>query len=232
LAARERGIPAHVVMPHTAPARKHAAVAAYGAAIVSCGPTLADREAALQNVLEQTGATFIPPYDHAHVIAGQGTAALELCRAVSDLDQVITPVGGGGLLSGTALAVSAIMPGAETYGAEPAGADDACRSLQLGAIQPMDAPDTIADGLRSTLGRLPFAIMRRRVADILTVTDREIIDAMHLLWTRMKIVVEPSAAVPLAAVLGTDRFRDRRVGIILSGGNVDPQALPSGMSDA
>ncbi|HLQ85000.1 MAG TPA: pyridoxal-phosphate dependent enzyme, partial [Salinisphaeraceae bacterium] len=182
--------------------------------------------AALAAVLAKTGATFIAPYNHADIIAGQGTAALELCADVADLDCLLAPVGGGGLLSGTALAAANALPTAAIYGAEPAGADDAQRSLRAGSIQSMDAPDTIADGLRSTLGPLTFALIRRHVRAIICVRDEQIIAAMRLLWTRMKIVVEPSAAVPLAAVLASDRFRRRRIGIILSGGNVDLDHLP------
>lgn len=226
LAGRSRGIPAWIVMPETAVATKQAAVAGYGAKIVHCGPTLADRENTLNDVLEQTGAVYIPPYNHVDVMAGQGTAALELCDDMADLDCVVAPVGGGGLLSGTALAVAGAQPRAAVYGAEPVGADDAWRSFRAGSIVPVASPDTIADGLRATLGPLPFAVIEKHVADIFTVSDAAIIAAMRLLWTRMKLVVEPSGAVPLAAVLDNPLFQGRRVGIVLSGGNVDLDRLP------
>lgn len=226
LAAQRRGIPAFVVMPRTAPAVKRAAVEGYGAEVVTCEPTLAARESALAELVERTGATFVPPYNDYAVMAGQGTAALELCADVPGLDCVITPVGGGGLVSGSAIAVAGAAPGAQVYGAEPKGADDAWRSFHAGAIQSMDHPDTVADGLRSTLGDLTFPVIRGRLRDIVTVTDDAILAAMRLLWERMKIVVEPSAAVALAAVMDHKAFRGRRVGIILSGGNVDLDHLP------
>lgn len=226
LAARHRGIPAYVVMPRTAPAVKRAAVEGYGAQVVTCEPTLAAREAGLAAVVERTGATFIPPYNDYAVMAGQGTAALELCADVSDLDCVVTPVGGGGLLGGTAIAVGGVAPGTAVYGAEPRGADDAWRSLRAGAIQPMEDPDTIADGLRSTLGVLTFPVIQARVRGIVTVSEEAIVAAMRHIWERMKIIVEPSAAVAFAAVMGDDAFRGKRVGVILSGGNVDLDHLP------
>lgn len=226
LAARRRGIPAYVVMPRTAPAIKRAAVAGYGAEILSCEPTMAAREAQLTAAVERTGATFVPPYNDYAVMAGQGTAALELCEQVPDLDAVVTPVGGGGLLAGTAIAVAGVAPAAAVYGAEPEGADDAWRSLRAGSIQPMAHPDTIADGLRSTLGALTFPVMQARVRDVVTVSDEATIAAMRHVWERMKIIIEPSAAVAVAAVMKGDAFRGRRVGVILSGGNVDLDRLP------
>ncbi len=226
LAARRRGIPAYVVMPRTAPAIKRAAVAGYGAEILSCEPTMAAREAELTAAVERTGATFVPPYNDYAVMAGQGTAALELCEQVPDLDAVVTPVGGGGLLAGTAIAVAGVAPAAAVYGAEPEGADDAWRSLRAGSIQPMAHPDTIADGLRSTLGTLTFPVMQARVRDVVTVSDEATIAAMRHVWERMKIIIEPSAAVAVAAVMKGDAFRGRRVGVILSGGNVDLDRLP------
>lgn len=226
LAARRRGIPAYVVMPRTAPAVKRAAVEGYGAQVVTCEPTLAAREAGLASVTERTGATFIPPYNDYAVMAGQGTAALELCADVPDLDCVVTPVGGGGLLGGTAIAVAGVAPSTTVYGAEPRGADDAWRSLRAGAIQPMEAPDTIADGLRSTLGVLTFPVIQARVRGIVTVTEEAIVAAMRHIWERMKIIVEPSAAVAFAAVMSDDAFRGKRIGVILSGGNVDLDHLP------
>ncbi|HOB54150.1 MAG TPA: pyridoxal-phosphate dependent enzyme [Acidobacteriota bacterium] len=230
LAARLRGATAHIVMPRTAPAVKQAAVAGYGGRIVFCEPTLAARESALAEVTAATGAVFIHPYNDPRVITGQGTAALELLADAPALDIVITPVGGGGLLSGTAIAASGAAPGIRVLAGEPAAADDACRSLQAGRILPSLDPVTVADGLRTSLGDRTFPIIRRLVERILTVSEDGIIRAMRLVWERMKIVVEPSAAVPLAAVLEhPEVFRDRRVGIILSGGNVDLDHLPWGV---
>jgi threonine dehydratase len=229
LAARLRGIRAHIVMPRTARAVKRAAVAGYGGEIEFCEPTLAARESTLAAVVARTGATVIHPYNDARVIAGQGTAALELLQECPDLDALIAPVGGGGLLSGTALAAAGLAPRAHVYGAEPLGADDACRSLKEGRIVPSVEPKTMADGLLTSLGDLTFAVIRRHVADILTVSEEAIAAAMRLIWERMKIVIEPSAAVPVAALLEHgDVVRGRRVGVILSGGNVDLEALPWG----
>ena len=199
--ARLRGIPAWIVMPKNAPAVKKAAVAGYGGHIVFCEPTQAAREAMLTQVTAEHGATFIPPYNHPHVIAGQGTAALELCEDVPGLDVVLAPVGGGGLVSGTALAVTALSPSTRVIAAEPAGADDAYRSLQAGHILPSVQPNTIADGLLTSLGDLTFAIIQRHVAQIVTVSEAAIVSAMRTVWERMKIIIEPSAAVPLGALL-------------------------------
>jgi threonine dehydratase len=227
LAARLRGIPAHVVMPRTSRTVKKAAVAGYGATIVECEPTLAAREETLARVVAATGATFIHPYNDARVIAGQGTAALELIERVPSLDVVLVPVGGGGLLSGTALAVSAASPGTRVIGAEPAGADDASRSLAAGRIVPSVDPRTMADGLLTSLGELTFAVISRHVEAILTVSEEAIVAAMRLLFERMKLVIEPSSAVPLAALLEhPERFAGGSVGIIVSGGNVDLDDLP------
>jgi threonine dehydratase len=227
LAARRRGVPAYIVMPTTAPAVKRAAVAGYGAEIIPCEPTLAARESTLAQVVERTGAAFVHPYDDERVIAGQGTAALELLADVPDLDQVMCPVGGGGLLAGTALATAALAPGARVVAAEPAGADDAARSLAAGEIIPSVNPRTVCDGLLTSLGRRNFPIIQRHVAAIWTVDDPQVIAAMRLLWERAKIVVEPSGAVCLAAVLARpDEVAGRRIGIILSGGNVDLDRLP------
>lgn len=227
LAARERGIPAYVVMPENAPAIKQRAVAGYGAEIVPCQPTLAAREEILAGVIARTGATVIHPYDDYRIIAGQGTAALELCQAVNDLDVVVAPVGGGGLLSGTALAVRGVSPQTRVLGAEPEMADDALRSLQAGRIIPSSYPDTIADGLRTSLGELTFPIIQQLVDAIVTAAEADIISAMRTIWERMKLVVEPSAAVPLAAILsGRANLAGMRVGIILSGGNADLDSLP------
>ncbi|MEE9612202.1 MAG: pyridoxal-phosphate dependent enzyme, partial [Desulfatiglandales bacterium] len=197
LAARWRGIKAHVVMPENAPDIKRNAVADYGAEITICKPTLDAREKGLAEVVDLTGATFIHPYNDHRVISGQGTAALELCEEIPDLDIVMTPVGGGGLLGGTAIAVSAISPNTQVIAAEPERADDAYRSFRGGRIIPVNNPDTIADGLRTSLGDLTFPIIRKYVKEIVTVSEEEIIQAMRCIWERMKIIVEPSAAVPL-----------------------------------
>ncbi|RJP32665.1 MAG: pyridoxal-phosphate dependent enzyme [Phycisphaerales bacterium] len=224
LAASVQGIAAHVVMPISAAAVKRRAVEEYGAAVYPCEPTLAARERVAAEVAERTGATFIPPFDHPHVIAGQGTAALELLEAVPQLDAIVAPVGGGGLLSGTCIAARGIDPAIRVFAGEPAGADDAARSLAAGRLIPQTAPNTIADGLLTSLGEYTWPIIRDHVAGIITVSDDEIRAAMRLVWERMKIVIEPSAAVAVAAVLSSQFPRDspaRRVGIILSGGNVD-----------
>jgi threonine dehydratase len=225
-AAAWRGIRAHVVMPENAPEVKKRAVAGYGAEIIFCEPTLQAREDALARVLASTGAAFIHPYNDSRVIAGQGTAALELCEDVPNLDVVMTPVGGGGLLSGTAIAVGAVSSGTRVLAGEPQGADDAFRSLRDGRIVPSVHPKTIADGLLTSLGDLTFPIIAKRVGAILTVSEEAILQAMRDIWERMKVVVEPSAAVPLAA-LATPRpeLTGKRIGIILSGGNVDLERL-------
>ncbi len=222
LAARWRGVPAFVVMPEGAPEVKRAAVKGYGATIFGCAPTLAAREARLIEVVAETGAAVVHPYNDYRVIAGQGTAALELCEEVPNLDMVVAPVGGGGLLSGTALLVNALRPHVQVIGAEPARADDAWQSMQAGRIVTVEHPDTIADGLRASLGDLTFPIIQRYVAQIVRVSEDAIVDATRKVWERMKLVVEPSGAVPLAAVLsGEMNVRGLRIGIILSGGNVD-----------
>jgi len=227
LAAQWRGIPAYVVMPETAPHVKKLAVAGYGAEIIFCKPTLEARERALAEVVARTGAAFVHPYNDLRVIAGQGTAAIELCEQVQNLDLVVAPVGGGGLLSGTAVAVSVISPRTEVIAAEPEGADDAYRSLKSGRIVPSVHPNTIADGLLTSLGDLTFPIIQRRVRDIVLVSEEAIVEAMRCLWERMKILVEPSGAVPLGAILSRRLdVKGRRVGIIVSGGNVDLDRLP------
>jgi threonine dehydratase len=231
LAARMRGVPAFVVMPFTSKEVKKAAVAGYGARITWCEPTLAAREETLTKVVAETGATAVHPYNDPRVIAGQGTAALELFQDIPDLDIVMTPVGGGGLLSGTAITANALSATTRVVAAEPAGADDAFRSFQEGRIVPSVNPRTICDGLLTSLGPLTFAIIRERVARIVTVSEESIIEAMRYIWERMKIVVEPSAAVPLGALLaGTLSVSSLRVGIILSGGNVDLASLPWGQN--
>lgn len=227
LAARWRGVTAHVVMPRNAPRVKSDAATGYGAQITFCEPTLEAREETMGDIVRHTGAHVVHPYNDHRIIAGQGTAALELCEDITDLDIVIAPVGGGGLLSGSAIAVSSMSPHTDTYGAEPAGADDACRSFHAGYIIPSEHPVTIADGLLTSLGDLTFSVIRKYVKDILTVSEDAIMQAMRLIWERMKIVVEPSAAVPLGAALEHQTtFVEKRVGIILSGGNVDITNLP------
>lgn len=225
LAARTRGIPAWVVMPRDASAAKRAAVEAYGATIVESDTILTAREVTLAEVLADSGATEIHPFDNPRVIAGQGTAALELVQDVPGLDVVLAPVGGGGLLSGTSLAVSGQSPGTEVWGAEPAVADDATRSLHTGVRQPPLPPTSIADGLLTSLSDRTFRIIGEHATDIVTVTEEEIVDAMRFCWTRMKQLIEPSGAVAVAALLN-GRVPGQRVGVILSGGNVDLDALP------
>jgi threonine dehydratase len=227
LAAQRRGITAHIVMPDNAPAVKKAAVAGYGGSIVYCAPTLAAREATLQRVVQETGATFIHPYNDAQVIAGQGTAGLELLTDVPDLEVIMTPIGGGGLTSGTAIVAAALSPSTRVIAAEPQAADDAYRSLQAGRIVPALDPRTIADGLRTSLGELTFAILQRHVQQIITVSEAAIISAMRHVWERMKILIEPSAAVPIAALLEQPgALAGQRIGVILSGGNTDLDRLP------
>ena len=228
-AAVSRGVKAYIVMPTSAPEVKKRAVAGYGAEITFCEPTLAAREAAAAEVIARTGATMIHPYDNFFIIAGQGTAAMEMLADINGADAVIAPVGGGGLLSGTAIATRHLAPGAKIYGAEPRLADDAARSLHSGAIQPALPPQTIADGLLTSLCERTFTVIKASVDDILTVTEEQIVEAMRLMWERMKIVAEPSSAVPLAAVLANrSLFEGKRVGIIVSGGNADLTKLPFG----
>ena len=227
LAARMRGIPAHIVMPRTAPEIKKKAVAGYGGIITWCEPTLQAREAALAEVVSETGAVVVHPYDNFHVIAGQGTAAREMIEDAGSFDVIMAPVGGGGLLSGTALSAKALSPGCRVIAAEPAGADDAFRSFHAGKIFPALHPQTIADGLLTSLGERNFAIIMARVDDIVTVSEEKIIEAMRLVWERMKIIIEPSSAVPLGAILeGKVDVEGLKTGIILSGGNLDLGNLP------
>ncbi len=226
-AAQWLGVPAHIVMPEGAPAIKKAATRSYGARIIFCANTIDAREKTLKSVIEATGAAFIHPYNNYDVVAGQATATLELLENVGELDVLLAPVGGGGLLSGTALCARAIQPEILIYGAEPARVDDASRSFRSGRVETNAHTDTIADGLRTTLGPITLALIREHVDDIITVTEEAIVQAMRLIWERMKIIVEPSCAVPLAAVLSQPaHFADKRVGIILSGGNVDLENLP------
>jgi len=219
-AAGLRGIPATVVMPEDAPSVKVAAVRGYGARIVWAGTQAQDRERRLEAALEETGAIFIHPSNNFHVIAGQGTAALELLEDVPGLDIVMTPVGGGGLLAGTALAAAGCSPQTRVIGAEPETVDDAARSFRDGVIYPPTNAPTVADGLRTFLGDVNFPIIRQHVSDIVTVSEAGIIAAMRLIWERMKLIIEPSSAVPVAALFEhPDIFQGQRVGIILSGGN-------------
>ena len=227
LAARMRGIPAYIVMPDNAPEIKKIAVAGYGAQITYCTPTLEARESTLKKVALETGATEIHPYNYFNVICGQGTAAKELIEETGYLDIVMAPVGGGGLLSGTALSAKALLPKVKVIAAEPAGADDAYRSFYSKTLLPSVAPKTIADGLLTSLGSLTFQIVLNEVDQIVTVSEESIVKAMRMIWERMKIIIEPSSAVPLAAILeGKAEVKGKKVGIILSGGNVDLGHLP------
>ncbi len=227
LAARMRGIPSYIVMPENAPEIKKTAVAGYGAQITFCKPTQQAREETLDKLVQATGATFVHPYNNFRVISGQGTACKELLEEVPNLDIVLSPVGGGGLLSGTSISAKAIKERVIVYGAEPKNADDAHRSFHSGIIQPSVSPKTIADGLLTSLGSMTFEIIRNNVTDILLVDEETIVKAMRLVWERMKIIIEPSSAVPLAAVmLNPHLFRGVKTGIILSGGNVELTKLP------
>jgi threonine dehydratase len=222
LAAKMRGIDAHIVMPINSPEVKKKAVAGYGAKITFCEANLQARESTLAKVIENTGATEIHPYNNFHVIAGQGTAAKEFIEDFGELDVIMAPVGGGGLLSGTAISTKYLLPNCKVVAAEPAGADDAFRSFQAKKIIPSVHPETIADGLLTSLGERNFAIIMDKADDIVTVSEEKIIEAMRMIWERMKIIVEPSSAVPLAAILeGKIDVQNKKVGIILSGGNLD-----------
>ncbi len=227
LAARNRGIKAYIVMPETAPHIKQAAVAGYGAQITFCAPTLEARETTLERVVSETGATFIHPYNNFDVVCGQATAARELIEESGPFDVVMAPVGGGGLLSGTAISVKSMQPQTMVIAAEPVNADDACRSFKTGVLQPPLKPNTVADGLLTALGPLTFAIIRKYVDDILCAEEETIIRAMRIIWERMKLIAEPSAAVPLAVILeNREIFEGKKVGMILTGGNVDLERLP------
>ncbi|MEH6570580.1 MAG: beta-hydroxyaspartate dehydratase BhcB [Halioglobus sp.] len=226
-AAGRRGIPVTVVMPRTAPQAKKDAVRGYGGVIVECEPSTSSREEAFAKVVAQTGAEFVHPYNDPRVIAGQATCSMELNEQVENLDAVIAPIGGGGMISGTCLALTNIAPEIAIYAAEPVNADDAARSFKAGHIIADDAPDTIADGLKVPLKELTWHFVSNYVTDILTATEEEIIDAMKLTWKRMKIVMEPSSAVPLAVILkNRELFAGKRVGVIITGGNVDLDQLP------
>jgi threonine dehydratase len=224
-AARLRGIPAYIVMPRGAPRIKRAAVEAFGGRIEECEPTLAAREAAAAALVAASGATLVHPYDDPRVIAGQGTILVELAAQSAAPEVVLVPVGGGGLLSGTALAARRLWPGTRVIGAEPAGADDAARSFASGRLEPQPAPRTLADGLRGALSARTLRLARAHVDDIVTVSEEGIVAAMRLVFDLLKLVIEPSAAVPVAALL-EGRVRAARVAVVLSGGNVDLDALP------
>ncbi len=227
LAARLRGIPAYIVMPVNAPQVKKDAAAGYGGQITFCEPTLEARESTLENIREKTGATVVHPYNDERVIAAQGTAALELLEDIPDLDAVIAPVGGGGLLSGASIAAKGLKPNIRVIAGEPEMADDAFRSMQAGKIIPSENPKTIADGLLTSLGELTFPIIQKNVEQIVTVSEAGIIAAMKFVWERAKMIVEPSAAVALAVLWeGKLDLNGLKIGIIISGGNVDLQKLP------
>lgn len=227
LAARTRGIPAHVVVPEGAVRAKLANIEAHGAILHRCAPTLAAREAMAEQIRRDTGAALVHPYTDRRVIAGQGTVALELLQQVGELDAVVVPLGGGGLASGSAIALRALSPGVRLIAAEPAGADDAFRSLQRGERVLDVVPDTVCDGLRATIGAIDFDILCAHEVEVVTVPDADTLAAMRLLWAQLKQTVEPSSAIALAALLARrDRFRGARIGVILSGGNVDLDALP------
>tara|TARA_R110002124_G_scaffold21117_2_gene81789 strand:+ start:3882 stop:4853 length:972 start_codon:yes stop_codon:yes gene_type:complete len=226
-AAGRRGIPCTVVMPHTAPQAKKDAVRGYGGTVVECEPSTTSREAVFAEVVAKTGAEFVHPYNDPRVIAGQATCSAEMIEQVQDLDAVIAPIGGGGMISGTCLALSNLAPQIRIYAAEPQNADDAYRSFKAGHIIADDAPDTIADGLKVPLKDLTWHFVSTHVTDILTASEHEIVAAMKIMWKRMKIVIEPSSAVPLAVILkNKDIFAGQRVGVVITGGNVDLDLLP------
>ena len=226
-AAGRRGIACNVVMPRTAPQAKKDAVRGYGGVIVECEPSTSSREAVFAEMVAKSGADFVHPYNDPRVISGQATCSRELMEQVDALDAVIAPIGGGGMISGTCLTVSNTAPNVKIYAAEPEQADDAYRSFKAGHIIADDAPVTVADGLKVPLKDLTWHFVKNHVTDILTASESEIIEAMKLTWKRMKIVIEPSCAVPLATILkNADVFRGRRVGVIITGGNVDLDTLP------
>lgn len=227
LAAREVGVPAYIVMPSSAPKVKIEAVKGYGGEVLICEPMLEARIAQANEIQKERGATFIHPSNDLDVIYGQGTAAKELIEDHNDLHAIVTPVGGGGLLAGTALATHLFAPNGKVYAGEPVQVDDAYRSFKSGKIESNESTDTIADGLKTMLGDKNFPLIKEHVKDIFLVEEHEIISAMKLIWSRMKIIVEPSSAVALAAVLkNKELFRGLKVGIIISGGNVDLEKLP------
>ena len=226
-AAKQRGIPCTVVMPHTAPQAKKDAVMGYGGRVVECEPSTSSREAVFAEVVAETGAEFVHPYNDHRVIAGQATCSAELIEQVDGLDAVVAPIGGGGMVSGTCLTLSGLAPQIKIYAAEPEQADDAYRSFKAGHIIADDAPNTVADGLKVPLKELTWHFVQKHVTDILTVSEEEIVEAMKLIWKRLKIVMEPSSAVPLATILKNPQiFAGKRVGVIVTGGNVDLDKLP------
>jgi threonine dehydratase len=226
-AAGRRGIPCTVVMPRTAPEAKKAAVRGYGARVVECEPSTSSREAVFAEVLAETGAEFVHPYNDPRVIAGQGTCSREMIETLGSLDALVAPIGGGGMISGSCLTLSALSPQTQIYAAEPEQADDAYQSFRTGEIVAYDAPQTIADGLKVPLKERTWHFVSHHVTDVLLASEQEIVDAMVLTWQRMKIVMEPSCAVPLAAILRhPDVFRGKRVGVVITGGNVDLDKLP------
>jgi threonine dehydratase len=226
-AAGRRGIPCHVVMPRTAPQAKKDAVRGYGGVITECEPSTSSREEVFATVQAETGADFVHPYNDPRVIAGQGTCSKEIIEELGALDAVVAPIGGGGMISGTCLTLSNIAPQTKIYAAEPKDADDAYQSFRKGEIVAYDAPVTVADGLKVPLKELTWHFVKNHVTDVLLATEQEIIDAMRLIWGRMKIVMEPSSAVPLATILkNRDTFAGKRVGVIITGGNVDLDKLP------
>ena len=227
--AQKRGIPAYIVMPNNSPDVKLNAVKGYGANITLCEPTLEARRTTLDGIAKKTGAAVIHPFNNPNVIAGQGTAALELIEEIGELDAVIAPIGGGGLMSGTCITTRSLLPKAKLFGAEPKGADDAYRSLKEGRMLPQENPNTICDGLLTSMGENTWNILKDHLNDIYTVSDDEVIKAMKLIWERMKIIIEPSCATPVAAVMSPE-FKQlegiEKIGIILTGGNIDLSKLP------
>lgn len=226
LSSKILNVKANIIMPNNAPKVKKKAVVGYGAKVIDCEPTLKARESTALNFVNKTGATFLHPYNCYKVISGNSTATIELIEQVNELDAIFAPIGGGGLISGTALA-SNYFSKVKTFGAEPKGADDAFRSFKSGKLVPMINPKTIADGLRTSLGDKCFPIIKKYVNDIFTVEEQEIINALRLVWERMKIIIEPSCAVPLAAIIKNKHlFQKKHIGIIITGGNVDLKTLP------
>lgn len=226
-AAGKRGIPVTVVMPRTAPAAKKSAVIGYGGQVVECDASTSSREETFAKVVAATGAEFVHPYNDPRVIAGQATCAMEIDAQIGRLDAIVAPIGGGGMISGTCLALSKLAPTTKIFAAEPANADDAMRSFKAGRIIADDSPQTVADGLKVPLKELTWHFVSKHVTDIFTATEDEIVGAMRLIWQRLKIVIEPSSAVPLATILKNyEVFAGKSVGVILTGGNVDLTKLP------
>jgi len=228
LAAQKRNTKAYIVMPSNAPKVKIDAVLSYGAEIIFCEPNIQARETTLQTIVDKYGSTFIHPFKDTRVICGQATATIELLEETPTLGYIIVPVGGGGLLSGTSISAKSINPNIKVIAAEPTGADDAYRSVKTGELVASQTPNTICDGLLTTIGEINFEIIKQYVDDIMLADDTQIVEAMLLIWTRMKIVVEPSSAVALAIILNNkDYFRNTKIGVILSGGNVDFSKIKS-----